>query len=150
VHPILKARHSILRRDQCRLPDNRLAPSKLANRLPNRFPNPFPRVSYAGCCTLVGAPKQQALQHGPRRPASSQLLSRRALTDRQCPKDRCNEPLGCIHSRISGFVEGSAPGFDEFMRAGSVREGETNVPLSSAEDEEIQKKHSHAVIYKEP
>jgi hypothetical protein len=43
-------------------------------------------------------------------------------------------------------VEGSAPGFDEFMRAGSVREGETNVPLSSAEDEEIQKKHSHATI----
>jgi quercetin dioxygenase-like cupin family protein len=44
----------------------------------------------------------------------------------------------------------SAPGFDEFMRAGSVREGETNVPLSPAEDEETQKKHSHAVIYKEP
>jgi quercetin dioxygenase-like cupin family protein len=44
----------------------------------------------------------------------------------------------------------SAPGFDEFMRAGSVPEGETNVPLSPAEDEEIQKKHSHAVIYKEP
>jgi quercetin dioxygenase-like cupin family protein len=44
----------------------------------------------------------------------------------------------------------SAPGFDEFMRAGSAREGEPNVPLSPAEDEEIQKKHSHAVIYKEP
>jgi hypothetical protein len=47
-------------------------------------------------------------------------------------------------------VEGSARGFDEFMQAGSVREGETNVPLSPAEDEEIQKKPSHAVIYKEP
>jgi quercetin dioxygenase-like cupin family protein len=44
----------------------------------------------------------------------------------------------------------SAPGFDEFMRAKSVREGETNIPLSPAEDEEIQKKHSHEVIYKEP
>ena len=42
----------------------------------------------------------------------------------------------------------SAPGFEEFMRAGSVREGEKNVPMSPAEDEEIQKKHSHAVIYK--
>jgi hypothetical protein len=98
----------------------------------------------------MGAPKEHALQHGQRRPASSQLLSCRALTDRQCPKDRCSEPLECIHSRISGFVEGSARGFDEFMQAGSVREGETNVPLSPAEDEEIQKKPSHAVIYKEP
>ena len=44
----------------------------------------------------------------------------------------------------------SAPGFEEFMRAGSVREGEKNVPLSPAEDQEIQKKHSHSVIYKEP
>jgi quercetin dioxygenase-like cupin family protein len=44
----------------------------------------------------------------------------------------------------------SAPGFEEFMRAGSVREGDGNVPMSPAEDEEIQKKHSHAVIYKEP
>jgi quercetin dioxygenase-like cupin family protein len=41
----------------------------------------------------------------------------------------------------------SAPGFEEFMRAGSVREGEKNVPLSPAEDAEIQKRHSHAVIY---
>jgi quercetin dioxygenase-like cupin family protein len=44
----------------------------------------------------------------------------------------------------------SAPGFEEFMRAGSVREGEKNVPMSPAEDEAIQKKHAHAVIYKEP
>jgi quercetin dioxygenase-like cupin family protein len=44
----------------------------------------------------------------------------------------------------------SAPGFEEYMRAGSVREGEKNVPLSPAEDEAIQKQHSHAVIYKEP
>ena len=42
----------------------------------------------------------------------------------------------------------SAPGFEEFMRAESVREGERNTPLSKAEDEEILKKHGHAVIYK--
>ena len=41
----------------------------------------------------------------------------------------------------------SAPGFEDFMRAESVREGEKIVPLSKAEDEEIMKKHSHAVIY---
>ena len=34
------------------------------------------------------------------------------------------------------------------MRAESVREGERNTPLSKAEDEEIMKKHAHAVIYK--
>ena len=42
----------------------------------------------------------------------------------------------------------SAPGFEEFMRAESVREGERNTPLSKAEDEAIMKKHVHAVIYK--
>ena len=42
----------------------------------------------------------------------------------------------------------SAPGFEEYMRAESVREGERNIPLSKAEDEEIMKKHAHAVIYK--
>jgi quercetin dioxygenase-like cupin family protein len=41
----------------------------------------------------------------------------------------------------------SAPGFEEFMRAGSVREGEKNLPLSQAEDEAIQKEHAHDVIY---
>lgn len=44
----------------------------------------------------------------------------------------------------------SAPGFEDFMRAESVREGEKNVPLSKAEDDEIQRNHTHAVIYKEP
>jgi hypothetical protein len=42
----------------------------------------------------------------------------------------------------------SAPGFEEFMRAESVREGERNTPLSKVEDEEIMKKHTQAVIYK--
>ncbi len=41
----------------------------------------------------------------------------------------------------------SAPGFAEFMRDESLREGEKNVPRSKAEDDEIQKKHLHAVIY---
>jgi hypothetical protein len=36
------------------------------------------------------------------------------------------------------------------MRAESVREGQKNVPVSKAEDDEIQRKHSHDVIYKEP
>jgi quercetin dioxygenase-like cupin family protein len=44
----------------------------------------------------------------------------------------------------------SAPGLEDFMRAGSVREGEKNVPLSKAEDEAIQNQHSHDVIYREP
>ena len=44
----------------------------------------------------------------------------------------------------------SAPGFEEFMRAESVREGEKIVPLTKAEDTAILAKHAHAVIYKEP
>jgi len=44
----------------------------------------------------------------------------------------------------------SAPGFEEFMRDASVREGEKNVPLSKDEDNQIQKKHLHDVIYIEP
>jgi quercetin dioxygenase-like cupin family protein len=42
----------------------------------------------------------------------------------------------------------SAPGFEDFMRAESVREGEKIIPLSKAEDDAIMKRHSHAVIYK--
>jgi hypothetical protein len=44
----------------------------------------------------------------------------------------------------------SAPGFEDFMLAESVRAGEKNVPQSKAEDDEIQMKHSHDAIYKEP
>ena len=44
----------------------------------------------------------------------------------------------------------SAPGFDEFMRAESVREGEKAIPLTKAEDAAILKKHAHAVVYREP
>lgn len=41
----------------------------------------------------------------------------------------------------------SAPGFEGFMRAESVLEGEKNTPVSKADDDEIQRRHSHDVIY---
>ena len=44
----------------------------------------------------------------------------------------------------------SAPGFEDFMRAGSVREGEKNVPLTEAENDQIEKAHLGDVVYKEP
>jgi quercetin dioxygenase-like cupin family protein len=44
----------------------------------------------------------------------------------------------------------SAPGFEEFMRATSAREGEKNVPLTEAENAAIEKMHAHDVIYEEP
>jgi oxalate decarboxylase/phosphoglucose isomerase-like protein (cupin superfamily) len=44
----------------------------------------------------------------------------------------------------------SAPGFEDFMRAGSVREGEKNVPISEAENDQMEKSHLGDVIYKEP
>ncbi len=44
----------------------------------------------------------------------------------------------------------SATGFEEFMRAESVREGEKVVALTKIEDAAILAKHAHAVIYKEP
>jgi quercetin dioxygenase-like cupin family protein len=52
-----------------------------------------------------------------------------------------SDPIGLIYIF-------SAPGFEEYMRSESVREGEKVVPLSKAEDEEIMRKHLHAVIYK--
>lgn len=44
----------------------------------------------------------------------------------------------------------SAPGFEEFVRENSVREGEKNVPMTEAEDAATQKRHSHEVVYKQP
>jgi quercetin dioxygenase-like cupin family protein len=44
----------------------------------------------------------------------------------------------------------SAPGFEDFMRAESVPEGEKITPLTKAEDAQIMKQHAHAVIYAEP
>ena len=42
----------------------------------------------------------------------------------------------------------SAPGFEEFMRDASAREGDKNTPLSKAENDDLENKHLHAVIYK--
>jgi len=44
----------------------------------------------------------------------------------------------------------SAPGFEQFMRASSAREGEKNVPLSKAENDELISSHMGAVVYQEP
>jgi quercetin dioxygenase-like cupin family protein len=44
----------------------------------------------------------------------------------------------------------SSPGFEDYMRDASVREGEKNIALSESEDAAIAKKHSHAVIFPEP
>ena len=44
----------------------------------------------------------------------------------------------------------SAPGFEDFMRAVSARQGEKNVPMTKAENDAAEKKYSYAVVYKEP
>jgi quercetin dioxygenase-like cupin family protein len=41
----------------------------------------------------------------------------------------------------------SEPGFEDYMRDESAREGENIVPLSDAELDAIRKKHSHAAIW---
>jgi quercetin dioxygenase-like cupin family protein len=42
----------------------------------------------------------------------------------------------------------SEPGFEEYMRAISVREGEPNRPITQAELESIRAEHPHAVCYR--
>ena len=44
----------------------------------------------------------------------------------------------------------SAPGFEDYMRAESVPEGQKIMPLTKAEDAQLMKEHAHAVIYAEP
>jgi len=44
----------------------------------------------------------------------------------------------------------SNPGFDEFMRAESVPEGQNVIPLTKAEHSAILAEHAHAVIYQQP
>jgi quercetin dioxygenase-like cupin family protein len=51
---------------------------------------------------------------------------------------------------ISSVAIFSAPGFEEFMRAASAREGEKNVPLTEAENSQLEKSHLGDVVYKEP
>jgi quercetin dioxygenase-like cupin family protein len=53
-------------------------------------------------------------------------------------------------SAISCVFVFSAPGFDDFMRAESVLEGQKVAPLTKAEDARIMKVHAHAVVYAEP
>jgi quercetin dioxygenase-like cupin family protein len=53
------------------------------------------------------------------------------------------DTIGCV------FVF-SALGFDDFMRAESVPEGQKITPLTKAEDAQIMKEHANAVIYGEP
>ena len=54
------------------------------------------------------------------------------------------------NNTMSFFSVFSSPGFEDFMRAVSVREGEKIVPMSEAENNAAEKLHSHDVIYKEP
>jgi quercetin dioxygenase-like cupin family protein len=54
---------------------------------------------------------------------------------------------GDVMSTIAIF---SAPGFEEFVRAVSVREGEKNVPMTKAENDAVERKYEHAVTYREP
>jgi quercetin dioxygenase-like cupin family protein len=49
---------------------------------------------------------------------------------------------------IHGFFVFSAPGFEDFMRAESVREGEKVVPISKAEDAKICGRYARVVVYK--
>ena len=42
----------------------------------------------------------------------------------------------------------SEPGFEEYLRAISVREGEPNNPMSKAELDAVRAQHPHAVTYK--
>jgi quercetin dioxygenase-like cupin family protein len=51
---------------------------------------------------------------------------------------------------IHGVFVFSAPGFEEFMRAESVPEGQKITPLTKTEDAQLMKEHAHVVIYAEP
>jgi quercetin dioxygenase-like cupin family protein len=48
---------------------------------------------------------------------------------------------------VSGVAVFSGPGFEDYMRAVTVREGEKNLPMTPAEDEEVEKMHAHDVVY---
>src|SRR5215467_13416305 len=55
------------------------------------------------------------------------------------------ENVGKDHLISTGVM--SAPGYEEYLRAISVLEGQPNTPLSKAELEEIRKKYSLHAIY---
>jgi quercetin dioxygenase-like cupin family protein len=54
---------------------------------------------------------------------------------------------GEVLSTIAIF---SAPGFEQFLRAVSVREGVKNIPMSKAENDAVERNYAHAVMFKEP
>ena len=66
------------------------------------------------------------------------------------PADTWIEVTNIGTDTIHGVFVFSAPGFDDFMRAESVPDGQKITPLSKAEDAQIVKQHAHAVIYAEP
>jgi len=66
------------------------------------------------------------------------------------PADTWIEVTNLGTDAIHGVFVFSAPGFDDFMRAESVPEGQKITPLTKAEDAQIMKQHAHAVIYAEP
>jgi quercetin dioxygenase-like cupin family protein len=66
------------------------------------------------------------------------------------PADTWIEVTNIGPEAIHGVFVFSAPGFDDFMRAESVPDGQKVTPLTKAEDAEIMKQHAHAVIYAEP
>jgi quercetin dioxygenase-like cupin family protein len=55
------------------------------------------------------------------------------------------ENIGKENIDVNGVF--SAPGFEEYMRAVSVREGEKSIPMSKEEDEALEARHAHDVIY---
>ncbi|MBV8524507.1 MAG: cupin domain-containing protein [Acetobacteraceae bacterium] len=66
------------------------------------------------------------------------------------PADTWIEVTNIGPDTIHGAFVFSAPGFDDFMRAESVPEGQKVTALSKTEDAKIMKEHAHAVIYEGP
>ena len=66
------------------------------------------------------------------------------------PADTWIELTNIGAEAIHGVFVFSAPGFDDYMRAESVPEGQKITPLTKDEDAQITKQHAHAVIYAEP
>ena len=66
------------------------------------------------------------------------------------PADTWIEVTNIGTDTIRGVFVFSGPGFDDFMRAESVPDGQKITPLTKAEDAQITKQHAHAVIYAEP
>ena len=66
------------------------------------------------------------------------------------PADTWIEVTNIGADAIHGVFVFSAPGFDDFMRAESVPDSQKITPLTKAEDAQIMKQHTHAVIDAEP